>query len=155
AKQKSGHRGLLGCAPRAGRLGAVLVFELALGKLLERHREVVALTARFDHRRWGLAEAAPSPVVKVGVDLPCPLFRDDDGGVMGVGVLQQLVYAWLDHSARESREMPSSARTIPSSSSAARPRSSLTTWWANSSRAASSWAATSSRASIAWGGSVP
>src|SRR5262249_27932263 len=126
-----------------------------VGKLLERHREVVALASRLDHRRRVLAEAALSQVVEVAVDLPRPLRRDDDRGVVGVSMLQQLVYAWLDHSGRESRGMPSSARTIPSSSSAARPRSSLTTWWANSSRAAISWAATSSRASIAWAGSVP
>ena len=70
---------------------------------------------------------------------------------MRVGVLQKLVYARFDHSAGESSDRPSSARTIPSSSPAARSRSSLTTRWANSSWAASSSSATSSRASIASG----
>ena len=37
---------------------------------------------------------------------------------MRVGVLEELVYAWFDHSAAESRGKPSSARTIPSSSPA-------------------------------------
>src|SRR6478672_6576204 len=119
------------CLPSGGSqrraLGAVLVFELALGELLERHREVVPLGVHLDHRRRVLAEAALSEVVEVAVDLTGALRRDDDGGVMGIAVLQELVYAWFDHSAAESSDRPSSARTIPSNSAAARPRSSLTT----------------------------
>jgi hypothetical protein len=35
--------------------------------------------------------------VEVAVDLPSPLRRDDDGGVMRIGMIQKLVYAWFDH----------------------------------------------------------
>src|SRR4051794_27988598 len=113
-------------------LGAVLVFELALGKLFERHREVVPLGVRLNHRRRVLAEAALSEVVEVAVDLTRALRRDDDGGVVGIGVLQELVYAWFDHwrlslDDRHAGAAPSSPRTMPTSSSVAASSSSLTT----------------------------
>ena len=60
--------------------------------------------------------------MEVAVYLTCPLGCDDDGGVLRVGVLHELVYAWFDHSAAESRGKPASARTICSSSPAARSR---------------------------------
>src|ERR1041384_4367453 len=119
-------------------LGAVLVFELARGDLFERDREVVPIVADVHNRGRVLAEATLAEVVEVAVDLSRSLGRDDHCGVVRIGVLEECVDAWMDHSDGESRDIPSSARTIPSRSSAARPRSSLTTRWANSSWAASS-----------------
>src|SRR3954470_24663608 len=105
--------------------GAVLVFELAFGELLQRHREVVPLGVGLDHRRRVLPEAALAEIVEVAVDLSSTLGRHDNCGVMRIGVLQKLVYAWFDHSASES----SSRRTTSTRSAAARPTSSLTTQW--------------------------
>src|SRR5262249_42455106 len=96
-----------------------------------------------------LTEATLAEVVEIAVYLTCPLRCDDDRGVVRVGVLEELVYTWLDHLAGESTERPSSPRTIRSRSAAACSRSSLTTQWANSPCAASSCSATLSRASIA------
>src|SRR3954452_6748067 len=101
---------LLVPAAPAARLGAVLVFELALGDLFEGDREVIPLTGDINHGRWVLAEAALAETVEVAVYLPSPLGGDDDRCVVGVGVVEQFVNAWFDHSARESRDMPSSAR---------------------------------------------
>src|SRR4051794_12239339 len=114
------------------RLGAVLVLELARGNLFERNREVVPVAGDIDHRRRVLAEAALAEAVVVAVDLTGPLGGDDYGRVVGVSVVKELVNAWFDHSAAESSGIPNSARTIPSSSSAARSRSSLMTVCANS-----------------------
>src|SRR6202000_1787906 len=83
--------------PGATRLAAVLVFEFALGQLFQCHRQVVALGVGLHHRGRVLAEATLTEVVEVTVDLPRPLRRHDNGGVMGVGVIQKLVYAWFDH----------------------------------------------------------
>src|SRR5215213_2192932 len=135
--------------------GAVLVFELALGKLLERHRKVVPVARSLDHRRRVLTEAALAEIVEVAVYLSRPLGGDDDRGVMRVGVLEELVYAWFDHSAGESRGKPSSVRTICSSRFAAWPRSSLRTRYLKSPCTASSCSAVSSRMSIASAESVP
>src|SRR5829696_8145880 len=98
-------------------LGAVLVFQFALGELFERHREVVPLGVGLDHRRRVLPETALSEVVEVAVHLASALCRDNDSGVMRIGVVQKLVYAWFDHLAVES----SSERTVATSSAAARP----------------------------------
>src|SRR5262249_47252535 len=104
AEQDSGHRETSCLAPpRRRESGAVLVFELALGKLFKRHGEVIPLVAGLDHRRRVLTKAALAEVVEVAVYLSCPLGRDDDCRVMGVGVAEELVNAWSDHSAGESR----------------------------------------------------
>src|SRR5262249_37115969 len=113
-------------------LRAVLVLELAGGYLFKGEREVVPVARDVDHRGRVLAEAALAEAVVVAVDLPRTLGGDNDSRVVRVGVIGELVNAWFDHSARESRDTPSSARTIPSSSLAARSRSSLVTVWANS-----------------------
>src|ERR1700709_1275132 len=79
------------------RVAAVLAFELALGQLFQGHRQVVALGVGLHHRGRVLAEATLTEVVEVAVDLPGTLRRHDDGGVMRVGVVKKLVYAWFDH----------------------------------------------------------
>src|SRR2546421_2714666 len=126
-------------------LGAVLEADLAGGELLEGDRDVVLAALGVDHRRRILAEVALAEVVVVAVDLASPLRRHHHGGLVGVGLREQSVYAWMDHGSESS----CSARTSRSSSSAARSSSSLTTRYANSSCAASSCAATASLASIA------
>src|SRR5919204_3619451 len=74
----------------------VRVLELALGGLLEGHRQVV-LRARLDERRRRLLEADSLPeLVVVVVDLPSAFGRDDHERVARVDVVQQLVNAWMD-----------------------------------------------------------
>src|SRR5436190_21820678 len=75
---------------RAAPALAVVVLDLARGDFLERDRQVV-LGAGFDHRRRELVERALAEVVVVAVDLPGALGGDDDGRVVRVHVLQQLV----------------------------------------------------------------
>src|SRR5262249_15259793 len=65
--------------------------------------EVVALGVGLHHRGWVLAETTLTEVVEVAVDLPRPLRRDNNGGVMRIGVVEKLVYAWFDHSAKQCR----------------------------------------------------
>src|SRR4051812_13527954 len=141
---------------------AVLVLDLAGGDFLERDREVV-LGAGVDHRGRELVERPLAEVVVVGVDLAGPLGRDENGGVVGVDVLEEAVDARRDHHYRVAvvrrttcrwlcglgsgvaearaplrRYPPATAsRTIAASSSTASSRRSLTTTWANSSCAAS------------------
>ena len=81
----------------ARRLGqtAVAVRDLALRQLLERDREVI-LRRGLDHRWRKLLEDSLAERVVVVVDLPRALRRDDDRGVMRVGVVEQLVYARMD-----------------------------------------------------------
>src|SRR5947208_3977191 len=77
-------------------LGAVVVLELSAGELLEGNREVVARLS-VDHRRCVLLVAALAKGAVVAVELPRPLRRDENGGVVGIGALEELVYAWFDH----------------------------------------------------------
>src|SRR5215217_390320 len=117
---------------------AVLVLDLAGGDFLERDREVV-LRAGVDHRGRELVERPLAEVVVVGVDLPGALGRDENGGVVGVDVLEEAVDARRDHAPRVPRGSAAvAARTISTSSSTASSRRSLTTTRANSSLAASS-----------------
>src|SRR5216684_9382202 len=72
---------------------AVGVLELALGDLLESHRQVV-LRARLDERRRGVLEAhALTELVVVVVDLAGTLGGDDHERIARVDVLEQLIDA--------------------------------------------------------------
>src|SRR6266849_2146683 len=76
---------------------AVGVLELALGDLLESHRQVV-LRARLDERRRGVLEAhALTELVVVVVDLAGTLGGDDHERIARVDVLEQLIDAGMDH----------------------------------------------------------
>src|SRR4051794_11936957 len=81
--------------PRAG-LGAVVVVDLPAGQLLERDRQVVA-RRRVDHRRREFLVAALAKGAVIAVQLPGALRGHHHGGVVRIGPLQELVYAWLDH----------------------------------------------------------
>src|SRR5215211_8340008 len=81
---------------RDGPLGAVLVLELALGKLLERDREVVA-RPRLDHRRRELLVGALTKGAVVAVELASALRRHQHGRVMRVRPVEKLVDTRLDH----------------------------------------------------------
>src|SRR3954451_21485742 len=118
---------------------AVLVLDLARGDFLERDRQVV-LGAGFAHRRRELVEGPLAEVVVVAVDLPGALGGDDDGRVVRVHVLQQLVDARGDHASECTRAVTISTRRATASS-----RRSLTTRWWNSPAAASSSSATARR----------
>src|SRR5438477_2365792 len=74
----------------------VRVLELALGDLLEGHRQVV-LRAGLDQRRREVVEGALAELVVVVVDLPGPLGGDDDQRVARVDVFQELIDAGVDH----------------------------------------------------------
>src|SRR4029079_17853617 len=108
---------------RAGARLLVGVLDLALCGLFEGHRQVV-LRARLDERRKELVERALAELVVVVVDLPGPLGRDDHQRVARVDVVEQFVDAWVDHEAMVAAA--SFRRTMPSSSSTARSRSSFT-----------------------------
>src|SRR3954470_22594686 len=118
---------------------AVLVLDLARGDFLERDRQVV-LGAGLDHRRRELVEGPLTEVVVVAVDLPGALCSDDDGRVVRVHVLQQLVNPWRNH-------VPecTAPSTISTRRATAWSRRSLTTRWWNSPAAASSDSATARR----------
>src|SRR3712207_3459014 len=123
-----------------GRLLPVLVLDLAGGDFLERDREVV-LRAGLDHRRRELVERPLAEVVVVRVDLPRALGGDENGRVVGVDVLEELVEARRDH-AFECR----ASLTTRSNSAAASSSRSLQMTRPNSSLAASSSRAVSRRA---------
>src|SRR5918911_2604329 len=107
----------------------VFVPQLALGDLLERHREVV-LRARLHERRREVVERALAELMVVVVDLASPLRGDDHERVARVDVLEQLIDAWMDHGpAMLPAADRSSWPTISSSSSTARRRSSFTITW--------------------------
>src|SRR5205085_12063701 len=73
------------------------VLELALGCFLEGHRQVV-LRARLHERRRGILETdALTQLVVVVVDLASPLGSDDHERIARIDVVQQLVYARMDH----------------------------------------------------------
>src|SRR5947207_16024739 len=85
-----------------GPLAPVAVVDLPAGELLEGDRQVVAGMG-LDHWRRELLVAALAERPVVAVELARPLRRDDDGGVVRVGVLQQLVDAWPDHLPEDDR----------------------------------------------------
>src|SRR5437764_15414230 len=103
----------------------VRVLDLALRDLFERHREVV-LRARLDERGQELVERAFAKLVVVVVDLPGPLRRHDHERVARVHVVQQFVDAGMDHGSEMVPAVAISLLTMPSSSSIARSRRSLT-----------------------------
>src|SRR5439155_21582995 len=108
----------------------VLVDDLALGGLLEGHRQVV-LRAGLDQRRGELVERPLAELMVVVVDLPRALGGDDHERVARVDLVQQLVDAGMDHG-RTMVAAPSKFRaTIAASSSAARSLSSLRTTKSN------------------------
>src|SRR5579871_3731330 len=88
------------CLPFRGRkrgaLPRVLVRDLALGDLLEGHREVV-LRARANERRRELVERAFAELMVVVVDLPRALGGDDHERVARVDLVEQLVDSRMDH----------------------------------------------------------
>src|SRR5438477_13142466 len=140
-------------SPPSTALGLVLVLELARRQLLEGDGEVVP-ARDLDHRRRVLAVGALGERVVVGVDLTSPLRRDDDGGVVGVNILEKLVDSWLDHHGPEECR-DSWSRTSFSSCEPAFCRSSFMTTWGKSSFASSSLTAVRRRLSIASGVAVP
>src|SRR5689334_1107260 len=136
------------------RLALVLVLDLALGGLLERHRQVV-LRARLDERGQELVECPLAELVVVVVDLPGPLGRDDHQRVARVDVLEQFIDARVDQGAGMVPAAANSARTRPSSSPIARSRSSFTIVFVNSGASLRCSSADSSRCSISPSLSVP
>src|ERR1700753_2418342 len=98
------------------RAGGVLVDDLALGGLLEGHRQVV-LRARLDQRRRELVERPLTELVVIVVDLPRPLGRDDHKRVPGINLIQELVDAWVNHGGAIVAAPFNSCATISASSS--------------------------------------
>src|SRR2546421_4186335 len=97
---------------------SVLVPQLALGDLFEGHREVV-LRARLDERRREVVERPLAELVVVVVDLASALRCDDDQRVARVEVLEELVYARMDHGRVMVPAARNSRATMSSSSSTA------------------------------------
>src|SRR5437764_15357139 len=93
----------------------VVVLDLALGRFLEGHRQVV-LRARLDERRQ-LVERALAELVVVVVDLARALGSDDHERVARVDVVEQLVDSGMDHGRLMVPAAANSRPTIPSSSS--------------------------------------
>src|SRR5919204_923588 len=110
--------------------------DLALGELLEGHRQVV-LGAGLDERRREVVEGALAELVVVVVDLPGPLGRDDHQRVARVDVVQELIDAGMDHRPDMVAAASSSRLTMPASSSVARSRSSFSIAWSNRSATSS------------------
>src|SRR5215210_4876263 len=99
--------------------------DLALGDLLEGHRQVV-LRAGLDERRRKVVERSLAQLVVVVVDLPGPLRARDHEGVAGaVDVFEQIVESWRHH---RGESLPASSRSMmPSSAATACSRSSFST----------------------------
>src|SRR3954464_101470 len=112
--------------PESCLLLAVVVDDLALGGLLEGHRQVV-LRARLDQGRRELVERALPQLVVVVVDLPRALGGDDDQRVARVDLVHQLIDAGVDHCRAMVAARSSSCATISARRSAARSRSSFST----------------------------
>src|SRR6266481_7445163 len=74
----------------------VFVRQHALRNLLHSHREVI-LRAGFDERRRIVVERAFAELVVVVVDLPGTLRGHDDQRIARVDVLEQIVYARMNH----------------------------------------------------------
>src|SRR3954471_14429375 len=105
--------------PESCLLLAVVVDDLALGGLLEGHRQVV-LRARLDQRRRELVERPLTELVVIVVDLARALGRDDHEGVARVDLIHEFVDAGMDHGRGMVAVAASSRSTIAASSSAAR-----------------------------------
>src|SRR5690348_12838307 len=127
APAKRGTRGNQGSPAR------VVVLHLALGDFFQGHRQVV-LRARLDERGRVVVEGSLTELVVVVVDLPSALRRDDHQRVAGVDTFEQLVDAWMDHGCGMVPAASSSRRTIVSSVSTARSRSSFAITWSKRSR---------------------
>src|SRR6478609_4861708 len=97
----------------------VLVDDLALGGLLEGHRQVV-LRARLDQRRRELVERPLTELVVVVVDLPRALGGDDHECVPGVHLAEKLVDAGMDHGRAMVAAAPRCSATIAARASAER-----------------------------------
>src|SRR5439155_24796448 len=104
----------------------VVVDDLALGGLLEGHRQVI-LRAGLDQRRRELVERALAELVVVVVDLPRALGGDDHERIARVDLVQQLVDAGMNHGCAMVAAPSKHCATIAASSSAARTLSSLRT----------------------------
>src|SRR6476660_5533487 len=100
------------------RSGFVRVLDLALGGLLEGHRQVV-LRAGLDER-GKLVERTLTELVVVVVDLPGALRGDDDQRVARVNVVEQLVDSGIDHGRLMVPAAANSRWTMSSSSRVAR-----------------------------------
>src|SRR3982750_4874815 len=100
----------------------VLVDDLALGGLLEGHRQVI-LRARLDQRRRELVERPLTELVVVVVDLPRALGGDDDQRGTRVDLCHDLVDAGMDHCGAMVAARSSSRATTSASAFAARSRS--------------------------------
>src|SRR3954466_8151294 len=74
----------------------VRVDDLALGSLLEGHRQVV-LRARLDQRRGELVERSLTELVVVVVDLARALGGDDHERIARVDLIEKLIDAGMDH----------------------------------------------------------
>src|SRR5919109_2273699 len=95
---------------RTPKLGLLLLADgdLALGDLLEGHRQVV-LRARLDERRRKIVERPLAELVGVVVDLPRSLGSCDHERVAGAAdVGEQIVETWMHHRAGS---LPASSRT--------------------------------------------
>src|ERR671919_2880634 len=99
--------------------------DLALGDLLEGHRQVV-LRARLDERRRKVVERALAELVVIVVDLPGAFGgRDHESVSRAFDGSEQIVQSWMHHRAES---LPASSRsTISSSRATARSTSSFST----------------------------
>ena len=100
----------------------------ALRDLLHGHREVV-LRAGLDERRRIVVEGALAELVVVVVDLPGTLRGHDDQRIARVNVLEQIVYAGMNHRFGMVAAGTADRRTRAESSLTARSRSSFSTTW--------------------------
>src|SRR5690348_5123571 len=112
------------CLLRRG--GGVLVDDLALGSLFERHRQIV-LGARLDQRRRKLVERPLTELVVVVVDLARALGGDDHERIARVDLTEKLIDAGMNHGRAMVAGVPRWSATIAASASAARARSSFST----------------------------
>src|SRR5919108_337689 len=120
--------------------------DLALGDLLESHRQVV-LRARLDERGWEVVEGPFAELMVVVVDLPGTLRpRDHERISRAGGVLEQIVEPWIHHRAER---LPASSRsTMASRRTTAWSTSSLVTTWSKSAASSICARASASRSPI-------
>src|SRR5665213_319547 len=104
----------------------VFVLQHALRNFLHSHREVI-LRAGFDERRRIVVERAFAELMVVVVDLPGTLRGHDDERIARVNVLEQIVYAGMNHGLDMVPVGASRPRTSSVSSVTARSRSSFST----------------------------
>src|SRR5580765_7445056 len=144
-KPRAGH----GPWPELCLLAGLYVFvrQHALRNFLHSHREVI-LRARFDERRRIVVEGAFAELVVVVVDLPGTLRGHDDKRIARVDVLEQIVYAGMNHRFGMVAAGTAYRRTRPESSPTARSRSSFSTMWSKRSATVNCSRATLSRSPI-------